>query len=124
MVEHAIALLDGGQPNGLREMALAAAGWTEKKRVFMAGDEGGGGQIEDQTAIHLLVEVEVKVVECLLGIAESRLLSPTLQQSITPASQFVGDQAGDEVDRGHGFDLGLVEAHLEHGSDSAQPQLS
>jgi hypothetical protein len=32
----------------------------------VAGNEGAGSQIEDQAAIHFLVEVEVEVVEGLL----------------------------------------------------------
>ena len=36
----------------------------------MFGDEGAGRQIEDQTAIHLLVEVKVEVVERGLRIAK------------------------------------------------------
>ena len=89
----------------------------------MASDEGAGGQVEDQTAIHLLVEVEVEVIEVLLRIAKLGLLGSSLQQAITATSEFVGDQAGEEVDGGHGFGLGLVETGFEHGGDAAQPQL-
>jgi hypothetical protein len=45
-VEDTIALLDGGLADGLCQMAFAAAGWTDKKRVFVTGDEGRGRQIE------------------------------------------------------------------------------
>ena len=40
----------------------------------MAGDKSAGGQIEDQAAIHLLIEGEVEVIEGLLGVAELGLL--------------------------------------------------
>jgi len=40
-------------------------------------------QIEDEAAIHLLVEVEVEVVQGLLGVTELRLLAPALQQALT-----------------------------------------
>ena len=83
--------------------------------------KAAGGQIEDQTAIHLLVEVEVEVIEGLLRVAKLGLLCPALQQAIAATSEFVGDQAGEEVDRGHGFGLSLVETGFEHGGDSAQP---
>jgi hypothetical protein len=37
----------------------------------MASDEGGAGsEIKDQAAIHLAIEVEVEIVECLLRIAK------------------------------------------------------
>ena len=66
----------------------------------MASDEGSGGQVEDQTAIHLLVEVEVEVVEGPLRVAKLGLLGPALQQTIAATSEFVRDQAGEEVDGG------------------------
>ena len=73
-IEHAIALLDGGLADGLGQVTLAGAGRTEKQGVFVAGDEGAGGQIEDQAAIHLGIEGEVEVVEGLLRVAELGLL--------------------------------------------------
>ena len=87
----------------------------------MASDEGSGGQVEGQTAIHLLVEVEVEVVEGPLRVAKLGLLGPALQQAIAATSEFVRDQAGEEVDGGHGFGLRLVETSFEHGGDTAQP---
>jgi len=71
----------------------------------MASHEGAGGQVEDQTAIHLLVEVEVEVVEAPLWVAKLGLRGPSLQQAIAAMSEFVRDQAGEEVDRGDGFGL-------------------
>ena len=78
-VEHAIALLDGRLADGLGQVAFAGAGRSKKQSIFMAGNEGAGSQIEDQAAIHLLVEVEVEVVESLLGVTELRLLAAALQ---------------------------------------------
>jgi hypothetical protein len=52
------------------------------------------------------------------------LLAPTFQQAIAATGKFVRDQAGDQIDGGHGFDLSLVQTHLEHSCDSTQPQLS
>jgi len=100
-------------------MACAAAGWADKKGVFVAGDEGRGRQIENQTAIHLGIEGEVEVVEVFLRIAKLSLLSPTFQQAIAASSEFVRDQAGDQIDGRHGFDLSLVQTQLEHSRDSA-----
>ena len=34
-------------------------GWAEKQGILVARDERASGQIEDQAAIHLLVESEV-----------------------------------------------------------------
>ncbi len=94
-------------------------GGTEKQGVFVAGDKGAGGQVEDQTAIHLLVEAEVEVVQGLLGVAELRLLCPPLQQPLTTPSEFVGDQTGEQVDGGERFGLCLAQTGLQHGSHSA-----
>jgi hypothetical protein len=95
-------------------------GWAEKQGIFVAGDERASGQIEDQAAIHLLVEVEVEVFEAPLGVAKLGLLGPSLQQAIAATSEFVRDQAGEEVDGGHGFGLSLVETGFEHGGDAAE----
>jgi hypothetical protein len=54
--------LDGGMADGLGQVAFAGAGWTEKQGVFVACDKSAGGEIEDQAAIHLLIEVEVEVM--------------------------------------------------------------
>src|SRR6266566_9760009 len=79
-------------------------------------------KVEDQTAIHLLVEVEVEVVEAPLWVAKLGLLGPSLQQAITATCEFVRDQAGEEVDRGHGFGLSLAETSFEHGGNTAESE--
>src|SRR5260370_11228955 len=66
----------------------------------MASDEGAGGQVEDQTAIHLLMDVEVEVVEAPLWVAKLGLLGPSLQQAIPATSEFIRDQTREEVDGG------------------------
>src|SRR6266496_56705 len=89
----------------------------------MAGDEGASSEIEDQAAIHLFVEVEVEVVERLLGVAELGLLFPPLQQALATTGEFVGDQAGDQVDRGERFALCLTQTRLQRGGHAAQSKL-
>ena len=56
--------------------------WAKKQSVPVLGDEVGDGEVEDKTAIHLLVEVVVEVVECDLRIAEPRRFSATFQQTV------------------------------------------
>ena len=72
-IEDAIALLDRRAADGLGEMALAGAWRAEKERVFALRDEAAGGQLVDQRAVHLLVEIEIEGVERAIGIAEARL---------------------------------------------------
>jgi len=79
-----------------------------------------GSEIEHQTAIHLAVEVEIEGIESLLRVSEFGLFFSSLQQSLATPSEFVGDEAGEEIDRGHGFGLSLAQASFEHGGDSAQ----
>jgi hypothetical protein len=74
----------------------------------VARDEGTGSQIEHQAAIHFSVEVEVEVIESFVRVAELGLFFSSLQQSLATTSEFVGDEAGEEVDGGHGFGLSLV----------------
>ena len=70
-IDDAIALLDRGAADRLREMALAGARRAEEERVFALADEAGGGELVEQRAIHLLVEVEIEAVERAIGIAEA-----------------------------------------------------
>ena len=42
--------------------ALASPRWSEKDGILMLRDEASGSELEDELAIHLLVEVEVKAV--------------------------------------------------------------
>ena len=46
------------------------------------------------------------------------------QQSLTATIEFVGDEAGEEIDGGHGFGLSLAQASFEHGGDTSQAKLS
>ena len=106
-IQHAITLLDNGVSDGLRDVALAAARRTKKQGIFALSYPAGGGQIEDQLAIHLGVELEVEVIQLLVGVAELRLLVTPLQQSFAATVQFIRDQCGDQVDRGHVIGLCL-----------------
>jgi hypothetical protein len=36
--------LDGGLADGLSQVTLARASWSEKQRIFALGDEASGGQ--------------------------------------------------------------------------------
>jgi hypothetical protein len=55
---------------------------AEALSLRSAGDHAAkGGQIEDQTAIHLGIEGEVEVVEGFLRIAKPGLLAPAFQQT-------------------------------------------
>ena len=47
-IEDAIALLDRGAADGLREVAFAGAGRAEEERVLALGDEAGGGEFVDR----------------------------------------------------------------------------
>src|SRR6266511_445779 len=69
-IEDAVALLDHGEANGLREMALARARRPQEEPVLVLGDEAAGGELEDEAPIHLLVELEVKGVERLAPVAK------------------------------------------------------
>src|ERR1019366_7832337 len=92
--------------------------------IFASGDERSCRQIEDQTPIRLFVEAEIEVVERFLRVTKLRLFPPPLQQPLASASEFVRDQAGDEIDGCHRFDLSLVQTRLQHRGDTAESQLS
>jgi hypothetical protein len=101
-------LLNGGLTDSLCQVAFPGASGTKKQRVFSPADERGGGQIEDQTAIHFWVEGEVEVIQCSIGIAERGLFAATIEQAIRAAREFVGDQTRDQIDGRHRFGLRLT----------------
>ena len=39
-------------------------------------------------------------------------------------AQTLLSEVGEEINRGHGFDLSLVQASFEHGGDTSQAKLS
>jgi len=65
-VNDAVALLDRRTADRLSEMTLAGAGRSEKEYVLTLADESGGGDLEDERAIRLLVEIKVnpRLTEC------------------------------------------------------------
>src|SRR5882724_3205459 len=87
--------------------------FNRKMNRSLVFDLATGAFIEHQTAIHLSVEVEVEVVESFLRVSKLGLFCSALQQSLATTSEFVGDEAGEEVDRGHGFGLSLAKAGFE-----------
>src|SRR5437660_354813 len=62
-VEDAIALLDHRAANRLGEMTFPGPWWPEQERILTLRDETAGGEVVDQCAIHLLVEIEIEAVE-------------------------------------------------------------
>ena len=99
-VEDAMALLDHGEADRLGQVALAGAGRPMKQAVLVLGDEAAGGELKDQPAIHLLVEVEVERVEGLAAIAEAGLRDAALEEPVLAAQELVLDERGEEVDGG------------------------
>ena len=108
-----MALLDRGEADRLGEMALAGAGGPRKSASSCCVDEAAGGELEDERAVDLLVEVEVEGVERLVRVAEAGLLDAPREQAILPARQLVADERGEEVDRRQSLGLRLEEPRLE-----------
>ena len=79
-VDDAVALLDRGAADGLSQVALPRAGRADEQSVLALGDEAGGGELEDEGTVDLLVEGEVEAVERAFGVAEARLLVPSGEQ--------------------------------------------
>lgn len=97
---------------------------TEKQRIFPAVDEGSGGEVEDEAAVHLGVEGEVEVIECLVGIAEAGVLAAPFEQAVGAACEFVRDQAGEQIEGSHGFGLSLSQAGFQHIGHAAEAELA
>jgi hypothetical protein len=81
-VDHAVALLNGGAPDRLCQTAFAGARRAEKERIFPLRDEARGRELADERVVHLLVEIEIKVVERAAGITKAGQFVPALEQAI------------------------------------------
>src|SRR5262249_18309918 len=92
-VDDAIALLNRGTADRLRQMALAGAGWAEEEAVFPLTDEACRGELVNERAIHLLVEIEVKVIEGAIRIAEPRQLVATFEEPVLSPAWFARTRA-------------------------------
>ena len=112
-VDDAIALLGGGVPNRLREMALAGARRAEKERVFALANEAGRREFVDERAIHLLVEIKIETVERAVRIAEAGLFMAPFKEPVLPPLQFIADEGGDQVERGEFLGLRLAQPCFE-----------
>ena len=123
-IEDAVALLDGGVADRLREVALAGAGGAEEEGILPLRDETCGRQLVDERSIHLLVEGEVEAIQCPVRIAEARLLVAAREQAVLATLELVGDERRDEVDRSHLLGLGLVEPEFEDIGHAGQPELA
>src|SRR5262249_9421466 len=123
-VEDAMALLDDGDADGLRQVTLPGPGPAEEEPVLPLRDEAAGGELEDEGAVHLLVEVEIEGVEGLARVAEAGLLKPALEEPVLTLEQLVLDQGRQEVDRGQLLRLGLEEAAFEAGGHPGAAELA
>src|SRR5207247_11424812 len=97
-IDDAIALQDRGTADGLREVTLARPRRSEEEHVLALGDEARRGELVDERAIHLLVEIKVKGVERALGVAKAREFVAALEQAVLPPAEFVLYEGGREVD--------------------------
>ena len=90
----------------------------------MLGHPARGRQREDEGARHLLVEVEVKDVEPLAGVAEARELHPPFKQPVLAAEQLVLDEPREEIEGRQLLGLRFEHAGLEPSGDAGAAELT
>src|SRR3989442_1428994 len=108
----------------LGEMTLACAGRAEEDDVVALGEEAAGGELEDELAVHLLVEGEVEAVEGLVGIAKVGLLEPAGEEAVGAAGEFVLEEEGEEVGVGAAIGLRLDEPRLQTRDHAAETEVA
>ncbi len=81
-VDDPVALLDRAATDRPCEVALAGAWRPEEEHVVVLVDEVPGGELVDDPPVHLLVEVEIEVVERPVRIPEVRVLGSAVEQSV------------------------------------------
>lgn len=105
-------------------MTLARAGRAEEDGVFGSPEEAPRGELEDQGAIGLRVELEVEAIERLVGIAEASLLDAPGEQPVLSALEFVLDERRQQVDGRPLALLGFEQAHLQMLRHAREPELA
>ena len=121
-VEDAVALLDHREADGLDQVALAATGRSQKQSIRVLRDPACGRELEDEGAVHFLVEVEG--IEALVRVAEIGLLDPPLEEAILAADEFILDEAREEVEGDELLSLRLEQPRLEAGAHAGAAELA
>ena len=109
---------------GLGEVALVRTRRPQEEPVLVLGDETAGGELEDEAAIHLLVELEVKGAERLAPVAEAGLSQPALEEPVLTALELVLPERGEEIDGGEPLRLGLEQPRVEPGGHAGAAELA
>jgi hypothetical protein len=73
-------------------VALARARRPQKEDIFPTVGELATGKLVDETAVHLLVEVEIEGVDGLVAVPELRLLGATFEKTIASSCELVADE--------------------------------
>ena len=123
-IEHAVALPDRREPEGLHEMTLAGAGGAQQQDVLALADKARRGEFEDQRAWDLGVEAEVEAVEGAVRIPEASGLDASREEPILASDELIADQGRHRVDRYLTLALGFKEAGLERVGHAREAQLA
>ncbi len=103
---------------------MPVPGGAEEDGVFGPFEEPPGGELEEQGAVGLRIELEVEAIERPVGIAEAGLLDASGQQSVLPSLKLVLDQGREQVDGRPLALLGLEQPHLQMLGHARQPELA
>ena len=115
---------DGGEPEGLGQVTLARAGRSEQEHVFVLRDEARRGEIEDEPAIQLRVEIEVEAIERGRTVAEAGFVDATREEPILPPHELVVDEGRDEIEGGAALALRLEQASFEGRGHAGEAELA
>jgi hypothetical protein len=88
------------------------------------GDKAAGSELEHESAIHLLVEIEVEGVEGLAAVSEAGLRDATVEEPILAAQELVLDERGEEVDGGLLLGLRLKQSSFEAGGHAGAAEVA
>ena len=103
---------------------MPGTGLADQEDVLPLCDEACGGELEDECAVDLLVEGEVEGVERAVGVPEPGLLVPACEQAVLAALELVGDERGEQVNRGELLGLGLEQSGFEDVGHAGEAQLA
>lgn len=111
-VESGSALLDGGVADGLGEVCLSGAWWSDEEDISGLVEELAGGQLEELSSWQGRVEVPVELVDG-LQVSEQCELGAAIELAVASDGDFVLEDELEELEVAQSACLCFLESDIE-----------
>lgn len=120
-VDNVVAAFARLPAKGLRKVTFPHPAWANDDDGLMPGNELAGGQFEDELLVELGIEREIEALEGPIGL-EGRPAKTQAELLLTPALQFVLEEAFEELEIGPLAIDGLAQTSIEGLENPRQAQ--